>query len=269
MMNLYEPTDPLTFKTRPSFLTRTKGRTRKTSLDNQSISNLRIETNQCRGAQRSSLSSSKDVAHRDDLNLPTQIAPVTSSKLKTTFSEIGHAVEEIRCLSRSLVSRRTKTVVPTGTEVDEAMVDDAHVVAQDTENYRISRQERRPAFPVAPRWLSRWAGVPTRQPRRAPAAQMRLRAPTETYPEVVCAPDAGLVAAPLNIPDSSSSGAAARAAAAAQNEILGSFRRLYADECMVHRDSESGIGIEVRVRSEEDQVPVLRQGRPCLLRLLS
>lgn len=61
-----------------------------------------------------------------------------------------------------------------------------------------------------------------------------------------------------------SSGAAARAAAAAQNEILATMRSLSFAEPKITRDSESGVGIEVRDCAEETagpKVPVVRQGR--------
>ena len=62
-----------------------------------------------------------------------------------------------------------------------------------------------------------------------------------------------------------SSGAAARAAAAAQNEILESMRDLTLAEPDVTRDSESGVGIEVRDGGEtmdefDFDIPVVRQG---------
>ena len=62
-----------------------------------------------------------------------------------------------------------------------------------------------------------------------------------------------------------SSGAAAQAAAAAHNEILDSMRDLTLAETDVTRDSESGVGIEVRDGGEtmdefDFDIPVVRQG---------
>lgn len=61
------------------------------------------------------------------------------------------------------------------------------------------------------------------------------------------------------------SGAAARAAAAAQNEILDSMRNITLAESHLTRDSESGVGIEVRDGGEtmaefDFDIPVVRQG---------
>ena len=60
-----------------------------------------------------------------------------------------------------------------------------------------------------------------------------------------------------------SSGAAARAAAAAQNEILATMRSLSLAEPKLNRDSESGVGIEVRDRTDELvewDIAIVRQG---------
>ena len=61
------------------------------------------------------------------------------------------------------------------------------------------------------------------------------------------------------------SGAAARAAAAAQNEILDSMRNITLAEQHLTKDSESGVGIELRDGEEtmaefDFDIPVVRQG---------
>lgn len=85
-------------------------------------------------------------------------------------------------------------------------------------------------------------------------------------------PEFGLVPGfgfePSRPPTDLSSGAAARAAAAAQNEILATMRSLSLAEPKINRDSESGVGIEVRDCTEEAtglEVPVVRQGTEYLL----
>ena len=63
--------------------------------------------------------------------------------------------------------------------------------------------------------------------------------------------------------DRISKGAAARAAAAAQNEVYESIRNFRLEEPKVTRDSESGVGIEVRDRGEvmsDYEMPVVRKG---------
>ena len=59
------------------------------------------------------------------------------------------------------------------------------------------------------------------------------------------------------------SGAAARAAAAAQNEVLDTMRNLKVAEPKLTRDSESGVGIEIRDRAEgitDFDIPMVRKG---------
>jgi F-box and WD-40 domain protein 1/11 len=65
---------------------------------------------------------------------------------------------------------------------------------------------------------------------------------------------------PPRIPDDLMSGAAARAAAATQNEMFESVRNLRIPEPKIPRDSESGIGIEMRDRWDEDEDELVRKG---------
>ena len=58
-------------------------------------------------------------------------------------------------------------------------------------------------------------------------------------------------------------GTAARAAAAAQNEVFDTIHSLKLTEPKLTRDSESGVGIEVRDRGgvmPESDIPVVRKG---------
>ena len=70
---------------------------------------------------------------------------------------------------------------------------------------------------------------------------------------------------PSRPPSNFVSGAAARAAAAAQNEMLDQMRTMVLAEPHLTRDSESGVGIEVRDSGEtitdfDFEIPVVRQG---------
>lgn len=85
--------------------------------------------------------------------------------------------------------------------------------------------------------------------------------PLQGSPELLPIPGIGIE--PPQVPDSTTSGAAARAAAAAQNEMLESARDMRLSEPIVTKDSESGIGIEVRDRrgeSTDSTTPVVRRG---------
>ena len=64
-------------------------------------------------------------------------------------------------------------------------------------------------------------------------------------------------------PEKLTSGAAARAAVAAQNELLDALKHMRLTEPKVTRDSESGVGIEVRTHGEptvDMGIPVVRKG---------
>ena len=67
-------------------------------------------------------------------------------------------------------------------------------------------------------------------------------------------------------PEKFASGAAARAAAAAQNELLDALKHIRLAEPKVTRDSESGVGIEVRSHGDSTVdigIPVVRKGENC------
>ena len=110
------------------------------------------------------------------------------------------------------------------------------------------------------RWLRRCVSTTLRHPRRA---SVTLRSSNDSlehayYPK---SPIPGIGIEPPLIPDNLMSGAAARAAAATGNEILESVRNLRITEPKITRDSESGIGIEMREREEESvEVPIPRKG---------
>lgn len=85
--------------------------------------------------------------------------------------------------------------------------------------------------------------------------------PLQGSPEILPSPGIGIE--PPQVPNSTTSGAAARAAVAAQNEMLESARNMRLSEPIVTKDSESGIGIEVRDRrgeSTDNTTPVVRRG---------
>lgn len=84
---------------------------------------------------------------------------------------------------------------------------------------------------------------------------------------IVTSPVPGYGSDPPFVPDNKNSGASARAAAAAQNEAHATSRLsavlsdLRVQELKLSRDSESGIGIDLRDRQDvvEDEAPVIRR----------
>ena len=97
-----------------------------------------------------------------------------------------------------------------------------------------------------------------------------LGTPSEEAPVpefIVTSPVPGCGSDPPFVPDNKNSGASARAAAAAQNEAQATDRlsaaisESRALEAKLSRDSESGIGIDLRDRPDtvEDEIPVIRR----------
>ena len=136
---------------------------------------------------------------------------------------------------------------------------------QDTwePSYRIT-WEHSPGSPSAPcRWLRRCMSTTIGRRHRFHNTSTATAgsAPIRDSPEMLQIPGIGVE--PPQVPDSTTSGAAARAAAAAQNQILRSSQNTRLAEPKVARDSESGIGIEVRDgggENSETAIPVVRRG---------
>lgn len=114
------------------------------------------------------------------------------------------------------------------------------------------------------RWLLHCAIGPF-WPRRRMRIIQGTSCEPYTKPNDVVSPLPGSCLKPPRIPHDLTSGAAARAAAATQNEILESVRNHRSVEPKIPRDSESGIGIELRDRWEENKDKVVRKGQRSLL----
>lgn len=118
-----------------------------------------------------------------------------------------------------------------------------------------------PAHSKSSGWLRRCVSATFRHPRR-PSALLPPHDDASIHVDYLTTPIPGIGIEPPIIPDNLTSGAAARAAAATQNEILECVRNLRLTEPKIPRDSESGIGIEVRERGEESiDIPIPRKGQ--------
>lgn len=133
---------------------------------------------------------------------------------------------------------------------------------------RIDRNENEDRQPSATSKSSRWlqhCAIGTFWPRR----RMRIIQETSREQSIkhidVVSPLPGSCLKPPRIPHDLTSGAAARAAAATQNEILESVRNQRSVEPKIPRDSESGIGIELRDRWEENKDKVVRKGQQSMI----
>lgn len=112
----------------------------------------------------------------------------------------------------------------------------------------------------ASEWLRRCVSATFRHPCR-PSTSLQSHDDASFHVDYLTAPIPGIGIEPPIIPDNLTSGAAARAAAATQNEILECVRNLRLTEPHIRRDSESGIGIEMRERGTDSiDIPIPRKG---------
>lgn len=184
------------------------------------------------------------------------------------FSGLYHALDEIRAVSRraSMSIRRKNILRP---RVWDTPVDGDPTAEGNRPSTSWSMRLKPSTFARTHGWLRRAASASFGQ---------RERLSTNTSPTSSCSPAEPSVPSPVPgsgldppiLPFSRTSGAAARAAAAAQNEILGAGRvwglkdNTYLAEPKVTRDSESGIGIDLRDRIDEApdaETSIVRIGR--------
>ena len=124
--------------------------------------------------------------------------------------------------------------------------------------------EQSSGSPSAPcRWLPRCMSTTVGRRHRYQNASTATRSSPFIHDSPGMFPIPGIGIEPPQVPDSTTSGAAARAAAAAQNQMLRFSQNSRLAEPEVSRDSESGIGIEVRDgagENSETPIPVVRGG---------
>lgn len=206
--------------------------------------------------------------HHDSLDMhscPIDRSNQSGSSLRGGLSGIGHAVDGFCFFRRKSwaksVGGRSSSVSP------EQIIHEKDMVFGSRSDINETLDHKPFTAMKIPRWLLQYTAA-TFRPRR------RLRPVPETCygpsskPSHFLSPLPGSCLQPPRIPDNLESGAAARAAAATQNEILESVRNLVFVESKIPRDSESGIGIDLRDRSEEDEDEVVRKGGWFFLRLL-
>ena len=157
----------------------------------------------------------------------------THSKPHKSFSGLSDAIEEFRSRPTKVLSRRKRSLFSNKHTHSENYPADAVPVASPlSAPWYCYNEEDFTALPVFP-------GAETAPPRT-------IDLPGTSEP-----------------PEKLASGAAARAAVAAQNELLDALKHVRLTESKVTRDSESGVGIEVRVHGESTVdmgIPVVRKG---------
>lgn len=199
-------------------------------------------------------------------NSPQDSLPRRESR--RSFSTLNHALSELRLVTRraSMSLRRNSILSPRAPNLDSEDRPPTEGPRPRTSYHtmpKLSSNSR------APGWLRRAASTSFRHKRSCST----LNSSTEDdipYNYTVSSPVPGSGSEPPIVPHDPSSGAAARAAAAAQNEMLGVGRILVSkndtrlSEPKVTRDSESGIGIDIRDRIDEtteSETTIVRKGR--------
>lgn len=157
----------------------------------------------------------------------------THSKPHKSFSGLSDAIEEFRFRPTRVLSRRKRSFFSNKhTHSESYPADGVSIASPPSAPWYCYNEEDFTALPVFP-------GSET-----APPESIDL--PGHSEP-----------------PEKLASGAAARAAVAAQNELLDALKYMRLSEPKVTRDSESGVGIEVRTHGESTVdmgVPVVRKG---------
>ena len=160
----------------------------------------------------------------------------THSKPHKSFSGLSDAIEEFRSRPTRVLSRRKRSFFSNKHTHSESCPADAVPSASPlSAPWYCYNDEDYTALPVFP-------GSETAPPGS-------IGSPRASEP-----------------PEKFASGAAARAAVAAQNEILDALRHIRLAEPKVTRDSESGVGIEVRSHGDvtvDIGIPVVRKGENC------
>lgn len=185
-----------------------------------------------------------------------------------SFSTLSHAFSELRSVSRraSMSLRRKSTLSPRHGNVAWEE-DNSGEGARPNTSHNILSEPPTPSKTSG--WLRRVASAGFRQ-KRDSCAILPPSPDRAPYAHGVTSPVPGSGSEPPILPYDPSCGAAARAAAAAQNEMLGVGRVLVLrddarlSEPKIARDSESGIGIDLRDRSDETAetaIAVVRKGK--------
>lgn len=158
------------------------------------------------------------------------------SKPHKSFSGLSDAIEEFRSRPTRVLSRRKRSFFSHKHAHSESCPADAVPSASPlSAQWYCYNDENFTALPVFP-------GSETAPPE--PVGLPKVSEPPEKFV----------------------SGAAARAAVAAQNEILDALKNIRLAEPKVTRDSESGVGIEVRSHGDSTldiDIPVVRKGEDC------
>ena len=195
--------------------------------------------------------------------------PSTAShgKSRTSFSAFGDASDELRSRPKRTASHRTKSFLSFGKTAHGEPGHPIHNFSRPGPNYVVEKESNTSG------WLRRCISTSLKHRPSTPSSSMTPPPPydgslifeDDDFTALPAMPGCAIEPEPSRPPSNLASGAAARAAAAAQNEILGYMRNMTLAEPHLTRDSESGVGIEVRDSGEtmtefDFEIPVVRQG---------
>ena len=210
--------------------------------------------------------------HRIKLSGDTlRSSSVSHAITRKSFSGFGDANYELRSRPKRTSSQRTRSFLSFGKTSHAGAGHNIHNFSRPGPNYIV--EEDSPAQSHTSGWLRRCISTSL---KHRPSTSSSSVTPPPPYDGSLVFVDDDFTALPAIPgctiePESSrpsfnlASGAAARAAAAAQNEILDSMRNITLAEPHLTRDSESGVGIEVRDSGEtlaefDFDIPVVRKG---------
>ena len=184
--------------------------------------------------------------------------------LRRSFSNFSATTAHSNSALLDPVKRRKRSILSFSHSINE----DSHMNISSSRRQQSQVAERnhdgRPRHFLRRCMSIRSQGRPPTPSSRSP---MMLESPSASGYLPAPVPEFGLIPGfgyePPRAPADLSSGAAARAAAAAQNEILATMRSLSLAGTQINRDSESGVGIEVRDQADVGpglEIPIVRQG---------
>ncbi|CAD6570253.1 MAG: hypothetical protein ASARMPREDX12_003431 [Alectoria sarmentosa] len=191
-------------------------------------------------------------------------------KPRKSFSGLDDANDELRSQPKRTPSQRTKSFLSFGKTAHGESGHNIHNFSRPGPNYIVEKEA--PVQSITSGWLRRCLSTSLKHRPSTPSSAMTPPPPydgslifeDDDFTALPAMPDCVIEPEPSRPSSNLASGAAARAAAAAQNEILDSMRNVTLAEPHLTRDSESGVGIEVRDGGEtmaefDFDIPVVRQ----------
>ncbi|KAF6222805.1 hypothetical protein HO133_000854 [Letharia lupina] len=209
--------------------------------------------------------------HRLKLSEDTLRSSTAShGKPRKSFSGFADANDELRSRPKRTPSQRTKSFLSFGKTAYGEPSHNMHNFSRPGPNYIVEKEAL--AQSKTSGWLRRCMSTSLKHRPSTPSSSMTPPPPYDgslvfedgDFTALPAMPGCAIELEPSKPSLNLASGAAARAAAAAQNEILDSMRNITLAEPHLTRDSESGVGIEVRDGGEtmaefDFDIPVVRQ----------